>query len=136
AGKRKGRELAEREDHDGEGRVRQREDERRLRDAVHPRADVGDDLTAEEEAVVAVLADAEEGARAGAKDRCRHASSASSRFVRGSIAVSIASSSPGSSSRSRAESQAVAYDFPERRILWPAAESDNPTRRCSPSTAA
>src|SRR5436190_6210648 len=129
-------ELAERENPDRDRRVSQREDEPGLRDALHPRADVRNDLAREEQAIVAVLPDAEEGARAGAKDRRRHDSSSASRCASGSIAASIASSSSGSSSRSRAESQAVRFDLTKRRTFWPAEVSVSPTRLWSPSTGA
>src|SRR6266511_1347558 len=129
-------ELAERQDPDRDRRVGEREDEPGLRNALHPRAGHGDDLADEEEPVVPVPADAEEGSCAGAQDRRRHAVSASRRLVSGSIAASITSSSSGSRWRSRSASHAVRFDFTERRTRWPAGVTIRPTRRRSPATGA
>src|SRR6266566_5793496 len=129
-------ELAERQDSDGYRRVSQRENEPGLRDALHPRPDVRDDLPGEEEAIVTVFADAEKGSCTGTKDCRRQTSPSANRCASGSIAASIVSSSSGPSSRRRAASQAVRFDLTERRTFWPAPVSVRPTRRWSPSTGA
>ena len=87
-------------------------------DALHPRAGLGDDLTAEEEAVVVVL-EAGEG-------RVSTSSSDS-----GSIAASTAASCSSVSPRRRVASHAVRRERTRRRTRDPSSVSVRPTRRLS-----
>src|SRR5881409_2826726 len=95
--------------------VGQRVDEPGLRETLDPGSRQRDRLPEEEEAVVAVLLDAEERAAVEAQDRLRQGVSFSSRRVSGSTAASSASSWSSSRSRSRLASQAVRLDLTERR---------------------
>ena len=62
---REGREPAEGQEADGDGRVRELDDVPGEGDVLHPGADEGDDLSREEQPVVPVLAQAREGAAEG-----------------------------------------------------------------------
>src|SRR5918995_1387680 len=102
---REGREPAEGEEADGDGRVRELYDVPGEGDVLHPGPDEGDDLSREEQPVVPVLAKARKGAAEGDG----HSSSRS--WTSGSIAASIASSSAGSSSFKRGASPALRRGF-------------------------
>src|SRR5829696_2672754 len=125
-----GREPAEGEEADGDGRVRELDDVPGEGDVLHPGPDEGDDLSREEQPVVAVLAQACKGAAEGDG----HSSSRS--WTSGSIAASIASSSAGSSCFRRAASQAVRRDLTERSTRSPFSVTDRLWRRPSASCCA
>src|SRR5207248_3061390 len=99
-----------------------------LREALHPRPGLRDDLAGEEVAVVAVVAEAGERA----PERSRHGrSSSSSSSVSGSMAASIAASSFALSRPSRRESQTVRRERTFRRIRLPSSVRVRPVRRRS-----
>src|SRR5205085_3711162 len=104
-------------------------------EALDPRPGQRDRLAEEEEAVIAVLLDAEERACVEAEQRLRQAPVASSSAASGSIAASIASSCSESRPRRRSASQAVRLDLTDRRTRCPADVTCRPTRRLSPPTA-
>src|SRR5207248_4031492 len=117
------RELREGHHADVERRVRELEDEPAERDPLHPRARLGDDLTAEEEAVVPV-AEAVEGAPRGTRHAC---ASRPTRCASGSAAAPTAASSAGARAPSLLASHAVRRERTRRSVRWPSSVSVNPT---------
>ena len=100
-------------------------------DVLHPGTADRDHLAGEEEAVVAVAAEAREGARVERQQRRRHRSLPS-----GSIAASIAASSSSSSPRRCSSSQVVRRARTRRSSRSPSSVSVRPTRRRSSASRA
>src|SRR5262249_53402571 len=124
------RELRERHHADVERRVRQLEDEPAERDPLHPRAGLGDDLSPEEEAVVAV-AEAVERALRGSRQT--PGSPPSGRRRGGPPAAPTAASSSGVSAPRRLASHAVRRERTRRSARWPPSVSVSPVQRRSAS---